>query len=329
MAEPELLPGPPERRFRGKGGKLRRIWKLFVTLALIVVLVVASYAAYLYFFKFDRMLDRIATNEAVPKQDEASRKPIALLLLGLDSRPETGSLNTDVIMVAALNPDSKSAVIVSIPRDTYMKGAKGLPAGKANAYYAAAMRGSKAKADQQIKSVFGDWLRIPIDYAMTINFQGFSDVVDALGGITVDVDMDMRYVDKEDGTNIDLRQGEQALSGKQALDFVRYRKSNRGTAESSDLERNARQQKVVSEIIGKLKSFGGILKLGGVFDAVGGNMTTDIPKAQMKSILKTYLGINRDRIQYIHLDGDWRSPYIYVPAEQLAGAQNALRHVLE
>ncbi|MBO9604940.1 MAG: LCP family protein [Paenibacillaceae bacterium] len=329
LTPPGLQPQPGRTgRSRSRSVVWRRFVKPLLWIVLLLLVASAAYAAYLYFFKLDPMLDRIGTDQTVASADQASRKPYALLLLGLDTRPETGSLNTDVIMVAALNPQRKSAVVVSVPRDTYVKAAKGLPAGKANAWYAAATKGGKTSGEA-VKSAFGAWLNIPIAYMATIDFRGFEDVVDALGGVRANVDMAMRYVDKADGTNIDLQPGEQKLSGKQALDFVRYRKSNQGTAESSDLERNSRQQAIVSAIIGKLQSASGIMRLGGVIDAAGDNVETDIPKSQLVSFLKTYAGISGDNIQYIHLGGDWRSPYIYVPAGELAEAQKALAATLK
>ena len=107
-------------------------------------------------------------------------------------------------------------------------------------------------------SAHSEFFDVPIDYVVEIDFKAFEDIIDAFGGITVDVDMDMRYVDPTDGTNINLKKGRQLLDGKQALDFVRYRKSNDGTAESSDFERNMRQQQVISALVAKIKSIDGL-----------------------------------------------------------------------
>lgn len=327
------LPNPqlPSRSMRHGGvrRKPRRVLYGILGLFLIAGLAAIGYAAYLYFVKVDGMINTIGTEEEVTAENSASVKPLSILVLGLDSRPETGSLNTDVIMAAALNPKTQSATVVSIPRDTYVKSMLGLRSNKANAFYPNLVAGNPKTANAQIKQVFGKLLGVQFDYVALIKFQGFADVVDALGGITVDVDMDMRYVDKADGTNINLKKGVQKLKGQQALDFVRYRKSNNGTAESSDLERNARQQLVVAEVLGKLKSAGGIAKLGSVFDAVGKNVVTDIPSSQMKDLVRTYMGIEKDNINYIHLVGEWKSPYVYVSDSDWANARQALRQKLE
>jgi polyisoprenyl-teichoic acid--peptidoglycan teichoic acid transferase len=322
VPEPQLT----RRSKRNKKSKRspRRIVLAVTGLLLLACLITIGYAAYLYFYKMDDMLGDIGTNEAVPAGMAANEKPLALLLLGVDARPDTGGLNTDVIMVATLNPNTKTATVVSIPRDTYMKGSQGLKANKANAFYPNLMASSKSTAQAKIKKVFGSALDVPIDYVVTVNFQAFRDVIDALDGITVDVDMNMRYVDKADGTNINLKKGVQKLDGKNALDFVRYRKSNNGTAESSDMERNARQQMVVAEVLEKLKSPTGILKAGQIMDAVGGNVTTDMPSEQLKTMIRTYIGISKDNISYIHLEGEWKSPYVQVKEADWQNARSAL-----
>lgn len=331
MREPEAkLPERSKRTARPKRKRLR-ILKGVAGVLFLACLAAIGYFLYLYYFKMDEMLETIGTQETVAPGMSAKEKPLSFLLLGLDSRPDGGgSLNTDVIMVAALNPDKQSAVVVSIPRDTYMKGSQGLRDNKANAFYPNLMAASKSTAQEKVKKVFGDTLDISIDYVATVNFQGFRDVVDALGGITVEVDMDMRYVDNADGTNINLKKGVQKLDGKKALDFVRYRKSNNNeTPESSDMERNARQQLVLAEVLEKLKTPAGLLKAGELMEAVGGNVTTDVQSAQLKAMIRTYIGISKDNIDYIHLEGEWKSPYVHVAEADWQEARRALAQVLE
>lgn len=316
----------PKRKIKKRKPHKLMYWLFGVVLA--ASLATGGYVASLYFYKFDSLLTKIGTDEEVPKEMSAKVKPLTMLLLGLDNRPETGSLNTDVIMIASLNPISKSAAVVSIPRDTYIKPTLGQSGNKANAFYANYFVDNPGKAKADIKAFFGKVMDIPIDYVVMVNFKGFQDVVDAIGGITVDVDMDMRYVDEYDGTDINLKKGMQKLDGKRALDFVRYRKSNMGTEDSSDIQRNERQQKVVAQVLDKLKSPAGLVKLGDILDAVGNNVESDIPKEQMKDFIATYMGIDKDKIQYIHLEGEWKSPYIQISAEDWNNAKSALLQML-
>jgi LCP family protein required for cell wall assembly len=325
-------------------GKKVRWGRITLILLGAVIVALAAYVIYLYFGSYKPNLAKIAKQEdgkgsvSVPKEQRAQVKPISLVLLGLDTRSETGSMNTDVMMVAAFNPQTKTATVVSIPRDSDLN-LEGYKRHKANAYYAAFYMSGRSKeklekeqlpgyARDETRQMLSRFFDIPIDYTAVIDFKGFVDVVDALGGVKVTVDKDMRYVDTVDDTDINLKKGEQELDGEQALGFVRYRKSNRGTAESSDFERNERQSQVLGAIVDRLKSFSSATKVDGLLDAVGNNLRTDIPAAQIENIITTYFGINRSDIRFIPLAGTWKSPYVYLDEAKLAEAKKALAEEL-
>lgn len=323
-----------------KGVRWGRIIFSFVAL---IIVILAAYVCYLYFGVYKNNVDKIAdqdpTATPIPKEQRADVKPVALVLLGLDYRKQLGSMNTDVVMVAAFNPKTKTATVVSIPRDSDLK-LEGYKRHKVNAYYAnfeayarktEGLEGEAAKdyARDHVREMLGKFFDIDIDYTTVIDFQGFIDVVDALGGVEVDVDKDMRYVDNADGTNINLTAGQQTLDGEDALGFVRYRKSNRGTAASSDFERNERQSQVLGAMVDRIKSFGTITKIDNLMNAVGDNMRTDIPKSQIDAMIKTYFGsISRSNIRFIPLEGEWISPYVVLNKEKLAEAKQALAEEL-
>ncbi|WP_274651878.1 LCP family protein [Paenibacillus humicola] len=313
---------------------------------LLLLVVLAGIAGTLgYFYKLSKnAIDTITTDAnpatVIPKAKSVAVKPVSIMLLGLDTRKETGSLNTDVMMIAAFNPKTKKATVISIPRDSKIE-LSGYNSRKANAYYANFLReaedktSDKAEADrtakQGLRKMFGEFFGIPIDYTATINFQGFADVVDALHGVDVNVDMDMNYNDhagQPDGTSIHLKKGFQHLDGEEALGFVRYRKSNDGKNMSSDFDRNRRQSEVLGEIADKLKSLSGVTKIPGVIKAVGNNMKMDIPSGEVQKMITTYFGISRSDITFIPLEGTWRSPYVYLDADKLEQAKAALRQQL-
>lgn len=313
--------------------KKKKKWpRVLFTLILLVILGLGAYA-YSLWRQVSGALDDAsagASTQTVPAAEKAQNKPLALLLLGMDYRPKIGGMNTDVVMVAAFNPKSNTATVVTIPRDSDLQ-LDGYSTQKINAFYARFHSKSDAKGDaadayarDEMKQMLGKFFDIDINYASVLKFQGFVDIVDKLGGVNVNVDKDMRYVDNADGTNIDLKAGEQKLNGEDALGFVRYRKSNRGTAASSDFERNERQSQVLGAIVDKMKSFGGLTKLGGVIDVAGKNLVTDIPKAQITNILKTYYDIKREDIRFIPLTGVWKSPYVYLDNDSVAEAKAAL-----
>jgi polyisoprenyl-teichoic acid--peptidoglycan teichoic acid transferase len=331
--------GIPARSSRNKTRRkgMHPFFAFILTLLLIAIIGVALYFTYLY-MQLDDTLSEISGEEPaaeIPREERASQKPMVLLLLGLDTREATRSLNTDVIMAIALNPKTKQASVVSVPRDLYMQ-PDGYKARKANAFYSISRGNGKDKPggpDGLVKSMFGELLGVPIDYLTVINFKTFEDVIDAIGGIEVDVDMNMCYIDNADGTNIQLTKGVQVLNGPDALGFVRYRhstsKCGKGrTAESSDIERNMRQQAVIAAMLDKVTSVGGLLKLDEIFKAVGSNVESDIPKSQLRSFLTTYATINKSDVEFLSLVGDWRSPYIRVSDENMDAVKQKLKERL-
>ncbi|MBB3109033.1 LCP family protein required for cell wall assembly [Paenibacillus phyllosphaerae] len=308
-----------------------------MVLLLVLLIGIAGYLGFLYKKSKDALL--VATADAepgivVPADQSVKVKPVGILLLGMDTRKETGSLNTDVMMVAVLNPKTKTSAVVSIPRDTKIE-LDGYKSRKANAYYAKfraqgtadgmSVKEADKYAKQEVREMLGKYFGIDITYTATINFQGFVDVVDALGGVPVDVDMDMHYIDNADGTEIDLDKGHQTLDGDQALDFVRYRKSNDGTNMSSDFDRNKRQSEVLGAIADKMKSLSGVAKLGNVIEAVGNNMRMDLPASEVENLMKTYFQMGKSDIQFSALEGTWRSPYVRVNEDSLQKAKEILQ----
>jgi polyisoprenyl-teichoic acid--peptidoglycan teichoic acid transferase len=316
--------------------KLRRILSSIIVFLSLSLFGTGTYAAYLMVVKpIASSVDKIGATttgkvkEEVTEVEVEAAKPISLLLLGVDNRPETGSLNSDIIMVATLNPDTKSATVVSLPRDAHMRPGKGLPSRKANYYYPYFHNKDKLTAFKNTRELYGNFFEVPIDAAVSVDFEGFRRMVDELGGIEVDVSQDMRYVDKADGTNINLRKGKQTLNGKQTLDYVRYRKSNMGTADSSDTERNKRQHEVINQMFDKVLSFGGVMKLNKLVEIAGDHVQTDIPSSKLMDFFTQYITINPSKIQFISLEGEWRSPYIELTEEEIELARQALKDTLE
>lgn len=323
---------PRKRRLAGK------IAAMFVML---VILALGTYVAYLW-DKVQNNLDKVADPvvKEVPKEELAEAKPVGLLLLGLDTRAKIGGMNTDVMMAAVFNPKSKTATVVSIPRDSDLA-LEGYKKQKANAFYNGFLQmarnrenleGDEARkyAFGQMKEMMTEFFGVPFDYTVLLDFQAFIDVVDALGGVRVYVDQDMRYWDNADGTDIDLKKGDQVLDGEEALGFVRYRKSKNGeTPSSSDFERNERQDRLLGAIIDKLKSLGTAARVGNLLDAVGDNVLSDIPKSQIENMIATYFGISRQNVRFIALTGEWKSPYVHLDPDKLEEAKRALREELQ
>lgn len=331
----------------------KAIWLSAIIFVVAVIIIIVAFIWSVY-RTVDKELSNISiapdttiddvTNEAVPvivPPDETVKvKPLTMLLVGIDSRSGGGGLNTDVIILVTLNPSTKKGYAISMPRDTkvtYTYKGK-IHTQKVNSVYADGYEAARKAGEEKngrmlsgmdrLKSAISQFYDVDVSYATTVNFNGFKDVVDTLGGIDVYVDMNMRYTDSHDGTNINLQKGDRHLSGQQALDFVRFRQTNDNPNASSDFERNERQSRVINAMLKKMVSFGGITKVNDVIREVAEDVNTDMPVSEIQDIISTYITINTDDITFTSLPGYWKSPYVYPDDEAYNIAKEAIQNIL-
>ncbi|MCL6605763.1 MAG: LCP family protein [Paenibacillus sp.] len=319
---------PKKSKGKKKRGFFAKLGRAVLFLFIIAVLVVVGYLTYLY-LKLDQGVLDTGVDKPVAPEQSAKVKPLTMLLLGTDNRPKHPSSLTDVIMVVSLNPLTQSATIVSLPRDTYVE-LDGYKKDKINAYYSRFKKREKTSgilAEDEMKMMMGKYLDVNVDYVTILDFQAFRDVVDALKGVNVNISDNMCYTDSVDGTDINLKKGPAKLNGDKALDYVRYRKSNCDpkTKGSDDFERNKRQSEVLHSMIDRMKSLGGVTKIGGIFDALDNNMKTDIERDQLKNMILTYREISKDDVEFKPVTGTWRSPYVYINETELDAAKESLQ----
>ncbi|MCR8845768.1 LCP family protein [Paenibacillus sp. SC116] len=331
-------------RSRSKSTKKKMPTWLKAMLTGIILLVLTGIGLATYFVLYaNNKLPTISTlekggvgNQVVVPTLAPQTEPFSFVLMGVDYRKELPGMRTDVVMVGAMHPETKEAVLVSLPRDTHFA-IPGYGPDKLNHFYPNFHSlHKKGQLDsptpmEEMKVMLGKYMDLDIDHAMEINFQGFVQVVDALGGVSMNVDQDMCYRDRADGTNIKLKAGQQDLSGQEALDLVRYRKSNCSprTPETTDEDRNVRQNAVLQELVGNMQSLGGFSKVTDIIDALADNFKIDMTSTQIRDSFTTYIDINRNNIHYVSVGGDWKSPYIYINEEKLALAKQLLKDVMD
>lgn len=186
-----------------------------------------------------------ASAEAGLAAEPGPEERVNVLLLGVDL--VEGTERSDTIMVLSLDPLLRTAAVLSIPRDT-LAALPGRPTreriGHAHAY------GGPAAAVRAVSQLLG----VPIHHHVKVKFQGFVAAVDALGGVTLDVEQRMRYSDPAQGLEIDLQPGRQHLDGERALQFVRYRLDG-------DLNRIRRQQQFLRALMDQAFQTGTVLRL--------------------------------------------------------------------
>ena len=215
------------------------------------------------------------------------------LVLGHDR----AALLTDVIMLINYNMIDSKVTITQFPRDTYVSG--DIPTNKINAvfgsyynqeianggdYEEARLKATRRLADT-LEGVFG----INIYKCAIMDLDGFRQIVDALGGVEVDVPTDMQYVDEAQNLYINLHAGLQTLNGDQAEQFVRYRKSYL----QADIGRENAQKIFMSALIKKLKesvSISNTGKLTSIANALIDNTTTDLTVSDLVFFGKGWIG---------------------------------------
>ena len=254
------------------------IWLL--SILLILVLAVTGVVAKVYLDVKGSMNDTFETVErqetGVQRKEEVDlnkKDSFSILLMGVDTgdlgRTDTG--RSDAIMVATVSPEDKKTQIVSIPRDTYMEIVGYGTSDKINHAYAF---GGPAMAMDSLEK----YLDIPIDHYASINMQGIKDLVDAVGGVTVNNDLEFT----NEGHTFGM--GQITITGEEALAFVRMRYDDpRG-----DYGRQERQRLVVEGIAKKLISLSGVTQYQSVLDAISTNMRTDMDFTMMQKIALEY-----------------------------------------
>lgn len=158
-----------------------------------------------------------------------------VLVLGIDN---TYGHRSDTIMLLHTNPRTKSVSLISIPRDT-LATIPGRGLDKINHAYAF---GGVNMARETVEKL----LNIKIPYYLIVNLAGISKIIDDLGGISIDVEKRMYYVDVAADLYIDLKPGQQKLSGKDIIGYLRYR------ADGGDFKRIARQQKFLTALASEM-----------------------------------------------------------------------------
>nr|WP_251133699.1 MULTISPECIES: LCP family protein [unclassified Exiguobacterium] len=284
-------------------------------IALVLVVGVGGFIGYTY-YQVDQTVKKIQspvknTGDKVVEE----QKPVSVLLLGVDQRPgERG--RSDSIMVMTLNPTRNESRLISIPRDTKVDIVGKGTNDKINHAY------SFGGPEMAIKTV-EKFLNIPINYYAEINMEGFTSLVDAVGGVTVNNDIDFTV----SGTHFPV--GKVNLDGKSALKFTRMRYEDpRG-----DFGRQMRQREVIAQVANKLSSDVSVSNFNAIMDVVGKNAQTNVSFKPMRTLAFDYMDAFRNQ-KNLKLEGtggkEGDGIYYWHPTEDsLKETQTALRYSLD
>ncbi|MCD8352746.1 MAG: LCP family protein [Clostridiales bacterium] len=219
---------------------------------------------------------------------------VNVLLVGQDTRDGERS-NSDTMIILSINRNTNQISMVSLMRDIYVQ----IPGYENNKLNSAYLLGGCDLLDETIATNFG----VVIDYNVEVDFTGFKDIVDTLGGIDVEM-----YQEEADYINGKLKQdtlteGVNHLTGEEALWYARTRKVG-----NADFERTERQREVLEIIYEDLKG-ASWLKLLQVYDSVADNVTTDMTNNQILNIAFSAYSMGQNELNSYRLpiDGTWHS----------------------
>lgn len=247
--------------------------------------------------------------------DIEDSEPVSFLIAGIDARGDTLSGRSDTMILVTVNPALKSMKMLSIPRDTRTEIVGKGTIEKINHAYA---HGGPAMAMDSVENLFN----VNIDHYVSINMEGFKELIDALGGVTVN----NNFAFSSGG--YDFPEGQQFLSGDEALAYTRMRKED----PQGDFGRAARQREIVQAVIKEAAQFGSITKANEMLDVVGGSVKTDMSLDDMWTLQNNYRGSlgTVDQITF-----DYTTPtidgvsYVVLSDETVAEISSELREHLE
>ncbi|MFS0821568.1 LCP family protein [Bacillus sp. 1P02SD] len=261
--------------------KKKRRFKIIIYILLLMLLAVLGYGYYLFSSvsntaeQMHEPLEREKSEKRVEDVSIDKKQPVSFLLMGVDER-EGDVGRTDTLIITTVNPDTNKMTMFNIQRDTYTtivgKGIKD----KINHAYV------YGGTEMTINTV-ENFLDVPIDYYIKVNMEALSDIVDAVGGITVDNPLqwiDDRYYKP----GYVYQKGIIHLDGPQTLGYVRMRYQDpRG-----DFGRNERQRQVLSAIIDKGANITSVTKIDDILNVLGSNIKTNLTFDEMMGLQSKY-----------------------------------------
>ena len=237
----------------------------------------------------------IYTEEKKVKQETTSSKdmtePFTILLMGVDSETEgisSSAFNGDSLMLVTFNPTTLSSTILSIPRDT------NVPITCFNNNAVSKITHAAWYGEECMIDTIENYTGITIDYYVKVNFKAVVELVDALGGVEIDVPYNFceQNSNREFGNStVYVEKGLQTLDGEEALAYARNRHPNTAYCSSKwtnyysdDIVRGQHQQDVVKAILNKLKSVSSLDTVYELLDTISNNMETNMTTSQILSL---------------------------------------------
>lgn len=237
------------------------------------------------------------------------KRPIDILLLGIDNsgHPHSGHFtpsealagNSDTMLLVRLLPDNHQINILSIPRDTRVQ----IPGFGFDKINAANSRGGVVLAAQTVSQALSG---VAIDRYVRVDTEGLIHLVDALGGVEIDVAKPMDYVDQTQNLNIHLAAGKQLLNGEKFQEYIRFRHDALG-----DIGRVQRQQQAMKAILNTLLQPTALTKIPQILQVAQSNIDTDLSVGEMLAIAQLLMHTDRHNVRTVMLPGRFSRQHEY------------------
>lgn len=246
-----------------------------------------------------------------------NNKQYNFLIMGHDRKASL----TDVMMLVSFDTAEGKAVVMQIPRDTYVE-YEDHTYHKINGVYnhciGLAKEAEAEDAGLEACVMTADFIakafNVKIHYSAVMDLDGFGQIVDAIGGVRMDVPYDMKYEDSAQDLYIDLEEGEQTLTGDEAEQFVRYRSGYL----NADLGRGDAQKMFMAAFINSFKENVNVFTLNAVAKEIYNNLTTDIGVRDMIRIAFKAMDADLSDITMLTAPGGLASSYYVLNKDSLA-----------
>ena len=268
--------------------KKKKVFKILLAVFLILFTSTAFYFLYKGYkatkdFGFQFTPGQIIEKKKEPElKKDSTGKYTNVLMVGIDTRENTQLLNTDVIIVGSYNHETKDIVMISVPRDFHAQtNLDKIWFNKINSTYMVNEQKLKGSGLPVLEEVVEGITGLEIQYHAMINFNGFVELIDAVGGVYINVEnsfTDYMYPLGYRYQTVTFKAGPQLMDGETALKYTRSRHSQQN-GEGSDYARARRQQKVIDALKDAVLSSETLLnptKLMAMFSTIQNNVKVSV-----------------------------------------------------
>ena len=297
-----------QKKEQKKKSKIRKVIKWILLILLIGLIIYGCYFGYRVYKNGGGLSGFLATAVGHDENTLKDLDRINILILG-ESGVGDGYKLTDSIMIASYNPKTQEASLLSIPRDTYV-GKKDKKTASQNyiaSYKMNAVYRNGSNIPEAVDCV-SNLTGLDLQYYLLIDTDAVIEVVDAIGGVTFNVPIDMDYDDPTQNLHIHLKAGEQLIDGEKAEQLLRFRHNNDGTTYpqeygDNDIGRMRTQREFIQETMRQLLKVENIFKITELIDIASKNIKTNLDFNVLKDYVPYAVNFNTENLKTGTLPG--------------------------